>query len=82
MPPATVLTMTYPSQPQFIEAFPTSDVGWVEVTITPKRAGRVHFQATSWPARLHPQHPQTILQPGDRVEVLDRDGITLWVIPA
>ncbi|MGJ3250410.1 MAG: NfeD family protein [Elainellaceae cyanobacterium] len=67
------------SQP--IEAFPNSEPAIVEDAITPNHAGRVHFQATSWPARLYPSTIYTVLLPGESVAVVDRDGITLLVTP-
>ncbi|MGJ3245293.1 MAG: NfeD family protein [Elainellaceae cyanobacterium] len=66
---------------QLIEAFPNSEPGTVEETITPNHGGRVHFQATSWPARLYPGNVHTVLLPGESVAVVDREGITLLVTP-
>lgn len=63
------------------EAFSSSELGFVEEVITPKHKGRVHFQATSWPARLYPGNFHTVLLPGETVAVVGRDGITLLVIP-
>ena len=69
------------SESQGMKTFPHPETGCVEEVITPNRAGRVHYCATSWPARLYPDHLHVILQPNDNVMVLGRIGITLLVKP-
>lgn len=54
--------------------------GVVECRITPANPGRVSFQASYWPARLvQSSRPQ--LNPGDPVEIVGREGLTLLVKP-
>lgn len=65
----------------FTEPFSRSTSGTVEAMISLNHAGRVHFQATSWPARLCSRHLHAVLLPGDPVAVVGRDGITLLVTP-
>ncbi|MEM1369889.1 MAG: NfeD family protein [Cyanobacteria bacterium P01_H01_bin.15] len=52
----------------------------VECAIKPLYPGRVYFQGTYWPARLA-THNSISLHPGDLVEVLGREGLTLLVRP-
>jgi membrane protein implicated in regulation of membrane protease activity len=66
---------------QATDLFPFQGQGVVERTITPLDAGRVYFQATYWPARLYQPTSSDALQPGDPVEVLGRDGLTLLIKP-
>jgi membrane protein implicated in regulation of membrane protease activity len=55
--------------------------GIVKRAITPQHSGRVYFQATYWPARLLSTVACEGLQPGDPVEVVGREGLTLLVQP-
>lgn len=55
--------------------------GRIDRQVTAQRPGRVYFYATYWPARLSPTATLNELQPGDPVEVVDRDGLTLLVKP-
>jgi membrane protein implicated in regulation of membrane protease activity len=64
-----------------LDRFTYSGLGAVESTIAPTQTGRVHYQATHWPARLaNPRCTQT-LNPGDVVQVVGRQGLTLLVQP-
>lgn len=54
--------------------------GVVKQAIRPFYPGRVQFRATYWPARLERNSPER-LEPGDLVEVLGREGLTLLVKP-
>jgi membrane protein implicated in regulation of membrane protease activity len=65
---------------------PNTDVhsrqqGIVKRTITPQLSGRVYFQSTYWPARLLSPATCEGLQPGDPVEVVGREWLTLLVQP-
>jgi membrane protein implicated in regulation of membrane protease activity len=55
--------------------------GTVNRLVTTQHPGRVHFQATYWPARLSQTATLSELQPGDPVEVVGREGLTLLVKP-
>ncbi|MGB5973278.1 MAG: NfeD family protein [Nodosilinea sp.] len=55
--------------------------GTVNTLVTPLQAGRVYFQATYWPARLFQMATLESLHPGDSVEVVGREGLTLLVKP-
>ncbi|MBE9135744.1 NfeD family protein [Nodosilinea sp. LEGE 07088] len=55
--------------------------GTVNRLVTTQHPGRVYFQATYWPARLSQTATPSELQPGDPVEVVGRDGLTLLVKP-
>ncbi|ASC72978.1 hypothetical protein XM38_039390 [Halomicronema hongdechloris C2206] len=50
-------------------------------TITPERSGRVHFEATDWPARLYDPTLHQSLEPDALVHVIGRQGLTLLVTP-
>ncbi len=50
----------------------------VEEEIRPHSVGRIHFQATSWPARCQ---QEVILVPGQTVRVVGIDNITQLVEP-
>lgn len=54
------------------------DMAIVDSTIWPGERGQVRFQATWWKARC--AHPVPLFA-GARVQVIGRDGLTLWVIP-
>lgn len=68
-----------------IDLFPKPGIGQVEKTITATQPGRIHFRATSWPARFcYPDsQPDGSLKviPGEDVIVVGRQGITLLVVP-
>lgn len=55
--------------------------GTINRLVTPQHPGRVYFQATYWPARLFQTATLSELQPGDPVEVVGREGLTLLVKP-
>jgi membrane protein implicated in regulation of membrane protease activity len=63
-----------------IEWFAEPGIAEVVKMITPQQRGRVKFQASFWPARLHPDVQAQAL-PSERVVVVGRDGITLLVTP-
>ena len=54
--------------------------GIVDETIAPDQPGRVKFKATYWPAKLFRGYDLT-LEPGQKVLVIGRQGITLLVRP-
>ncbi len=54
--------------------------GVVEKAIAPHRPGRIKFQGTYWKAELAELETGTI-EAGVWVEVVDRRGITLLVVP-
>ena len=66
---------------QDTDLFPFQGQGIVQQAIAPPYAGRVYFRATYWPARLAQTAMVGELQPGDPVEVLGREGLTLLVKP-
>ena len=55
--------------------------GTINRLVTAEHPGRVYFQATYWPARLCQPATLRELHPGDPVEVVGRDGLTLLVKP-
>lgn len=55
--------------------------GVVQTTIKPFYPGRVYFQATYWPAKLLISDNTSSLNPGDLVEVIGCEGLTLLVKP-
>lgn len=69
------------------EVFPNTDLfpyrgqGIVQQAIAPPDSGRVYFRATYWPARRFPTNSLGVLQPGNPVEVIGREGLTLLVKP-
>lgn len=54
------------------------DTAIVDSTIWPGERGQVRFQATWWKARCAQPVP---LFAGSRVQVIGREGLTLWVVP-
>lgn len=76
----TVLVDPY-SSPNQISLFPEPAAGIVEETITPTQPGRVRFQCTSWPARFYNLEGEATLAPDDQVDVVGRQGVTLFVVP-
>lgn len=63
------------------DLFPFQGRGTVNRLVTLQHPGRVYFQATYWPARLFQMDTVKCLQPGDAVEVVGREGLTLLVRP-
>jgi len=63
------------------ELFPYRGRGVVARTISPADRGRVRFQASYWPARLFNGSWCQPLAPGEPVEVVGREGITLLIKP-
>lgn len=57
------------------------NLGRVEQTISAYYGGRVHFRATSWPARLSQPLSQHQIPAGSLVNVIGQEGITLLVAP-
>lgn len=55
--------------------------GRIDRRVTAQNPGRVYFYATYWPARLAPTATRNELHPGDQVEVVGREGLTLLVKP-
>ncbi|MEM7063457.1 MAG: NfeD family protein [Cyanobacteria bacterium P01_B01_bin.77] len=55
--------------------------GRIDRQVTIQNPGRVYFYATYWPARLSQTATFNELNPGDPVEVVGRDGLTLLVKP-
>ena len=67
--------------PEKIMIFSKPGIGEVEQIITETQPGRVKFQATYWPARLHNPEYEITLVPNTPVTVIGREGITLLVVP-
>jgi membrane protein implicated in regulation of membrane protease activity len=67
--------------------FPSNDLlsfqgrGTINCRVTAQNPGRVYFQATYWPARLFQPSSLSELNPGEPVEVVGREGLTLLVKP-
>lgn len=61
--------------------FPFQGSGTVDRTVQSQNPGRVYFQATYWPTRLANSNSPQPLPPGSCVQVLGRDGLTLFVQP-
>jgi len=53
----------------------------VDQAIAPNMLGRVSFQGTSWFARFVDTSCDVSVLPGQRVHVVDRQGLTLLVKP-
>ena len=60
---------------------PFQKQGTIDRLVTAQHPGRVYFQATYWPARLSQTVELNALNPGDLVEVIGREGLTLLVKP-
>ena len=54
-------------------------LGVVTTTICPNQAGRIKFQGSYWPAKLHQSSHATCILPNQVVQVVGRQGITLLV---
>lgn len=67
--------------PYPIELRPNPGVATVRKAITPLQSGRVHFEATDWPARWYCPNQQRSIQPDALVQVVGRQGLTLLVTP-
>ncbi|MEB3359511.1 MAG: NfeD family protein [Synechococcales bacterium] len=65
--------------PNDVSPVSTLEAGQVERTITLVQPGRVRFQGTYWPARFQSAGGQRIANPGDWVQIVGRQGITLLV---
>lgn len=50
-------------------------------TIAPNQTGQVRFQNSWWSARLPPSSQSIVIQPGELVDVIGRQNITLLVVP-
>jgi membrane protein implicated in regulation of membrane protease activity len=50
-------------------------------SITQTRVGRVRFQGSYWRARFAMLHTQQDAYPGELVEIIGREGLTLIVRP-
>jgi membrane protein implicated in regulation of membrane protease activity len=77
----TALVEAY-SHPEEIINFSQASPGTVEETISPTQVGRIRFQGTSWPARFYNPNEQATVAPDDHVDVIARQGITLFIVPA
>ncbi|WP_442786359.1 NfeD family protein [Leptothoe sp. PORK10 BA2] len=55
--------------------------GRIDRQVTVQNPGRVYFYTTYWPARLSQTATLNELNPGDQVEVVGREGLTLLVKP-
>jgi hypothetical protein len=61
--------------------FPEPNYGTVDKAIVQGRLWRVKFNGSYWFAKLYYADRYTVLMPGDSVEVLAIQGITLLVLP-
>ena len=53
----------------------------VEEMITPQQDGRIFFESTYWNARFYDLGYKTTAFPGEKIQVVGRDGLTLLVMP-
>jgi membrane protein implicated in regulation of membrane protease activity len=67
--------------PETIEVFPQPVLGKVDQSIAPRQPGRVNALGSIWYARFYDKSYESIMNPGDRVAVVGRQGITLLVMP-
>jgi membrane protein implicated in regulation of membrane protease activity len=67
--------------PYPVELWQYASVGTVSKEIAPDQRGRVHFDATDWPARFYGTGTDATLEPDSKVYVLGRQGLTLLVQP-
>lgn len=51
----------------------------VEEKITPDQPGRIKFDGTSWAAKFYHSHCDKTVQPGEKVWVTARQGLTLLI---
>jgi membrane protein implicated in regulation of membrane protease activity len=72
------MDLSSPSRPMM---FSTPTQGKVEQTITHNYPGRVECFGSFWPAQLYEKDQVTTLFPGQIVNVVGRQGITLLVVP-
>jgi membrane protein implicated in regulation of membrane protease activity len=64
-----------------LEKIANSLPGIVDLTISFNSPGRVKWQGTTWPARFFQANCQETLVPGQRVQIVTMQGLTLYVIP-
>lgn len=64
-----------------LEIFPETIPGIVEMTIAPNRRGRIKFHSSFWPAKLYNIKCSVTVLPGQMVNVIGVEGITLLVVP-
>jgi membrane protein implicated in regulation of membrane protease activity len=64
-----------------LEKIAKSFPGIVDLAISSNCPGRVKWQGTTWPARFFQADCQETLVPGQRVEIVTMQGLTLFVIP-
>ncbi|MBO9997555.1 MAG: NfeD family protein [Cyanobacteria bacterium SID2] len=73
------MSLLFESNP--IKLFPCPLSATVSDTVSPSSDGRVFFRGSYWPARFYTLPPQALVQPGQSVNIVGRDGITLLVVP-
>ncbi len=61
--------------------FATPGIGTVSQPITATQKGRIQYQASFWPAKLHGSQSRWHIAPGETVMVVGREGILLLVKP-
>lgn len=64
-----------------IEIFTEITPGIVEVAIAPRRRGRIKFLSSYWPAKFYQIECSATVLPGQTVDVVGIEGITLLVVP-
>lgn len=64
-----------------LEKIANSFPGIVDLAISFNCPGRVKWQGTTWPARFFQADCQETLVPGQRVQIVTMQGLTLYVIP-
>lgn len=67
------------SFPEDLKVFPEPVHGIVDKAIVQGRIWRVKFNGSYWFARLYYPNSQIMLEPGQTVEVLAMQGITLLI---
>lgn len=68
--------------PKSLKMFPQPVKGIIDRSIAYDRLGRVKFQGSYWFAKLYQPSHQLIISPGECVNIIAIQGITLLVVPA
>ena len=64
-----------------VKLFKKPDYGQVKETINQARPGRVKWKSSYWPAQFYQTEAHVSILPGEQVQVVGRQGITLLVVP-
>ena len=64
-----------------VKLFKKPGNGQVKETINQDQPGRVKWKASYWPAQFYQTEAHVSILPGEQVQVVGRQGITLLVMP-